>query len=128
MKRMTKKWLMSTKYNKDDKSGQILVFWDEATGDLIEVPYKEDHYPYFYTKLTEQQIMNIEAARTNRYVIKDEGKLKWDRRKVVKCEQVKMIHPRTRETMLLTKVYVTKPSYVTNKNDGNGLSQLIAAN
>jgi len=122
-----KKWLIATRYSKErNKSGQILVFWDDQTGELIEIPYKEEHKPYFYTRLTEEQILKIAAVKEYGYAKEDEkGNISWNRKKVIGCERVDKIHPRTRKKMQVTKVIVQHPNYVTDKETKRGLSQLI---
>lgn len=117
---------MSTMYPKEkSKSGQILRFFDDETGKIIEKPYEEDHLPFFYTTLTEKQIMNIFQVQTDKYTLMVNGKPTWNSAKVVDCKRIELTHPRTRQPIKLTKVIVTKPHYVTNTKEGNGLSQLI---
>jgi len=119
-------WIISTKYSKEgSKTGQILVFWNDETGEIIEKPYGLNHNPYFYTKLTEEQLLKIEKLEEYGYTIKINDKIEWNNNKVVKCEEVYKIHPRTRKNIKLTKVIVKKPEYVTNTTEKNGLSQLI---
>jgi DNA polymerase I len=110
-----------------NKSGQILRFFDDETGKIIDVPYKEEHRPFFYTTLTPSQIMQIEKVQQLKFVVHDkDGKLTWNRSMVVSANRIDIIHPRSREKIKVTKVVTTKPQHVTNNKWKNGLSQLIA--
>jgi len=120
-------WLISTKYNKEgSRTGQVLIFWNDETGKLTEIPHGKSHRPYFYTRLKESQLLNIEKVRECGYVkLNERGEPYWNNKKVIGCEEVDKIHPRTRKKMKVTKVIVTQPRYVTDRDTGTGLSQLL---
>jgi len=112
-------WLMSTKYNKSEKYGQILVFLKDDGG--IEEIYLKKVLPYFYTELNEDEIKTEHFLREEYWDFKNDC---WDKKKVHSFKEIYKINPITRERTKLTKVSVTSPFYVTNRK-GTGMSQYL---
>jgi len=112
-------WLLSTKYNKKETYGQTLVFLKDD-GEMEEI-YMKEVYPYFYTDLTEEELIAENLLKEQYW---DFDKNCWRDDRIVSLERVKRINPMTRETIELTKINTTSPNCISN-NKGTGLSQFL---
>jgi len=112
-------WLLSTKYSKEESYGQILVFLTEE-GEIWE-KYVRDVYPYFYTYLKPQELLTIPEVLKHYF---DPRRRDWDRTKVANIEVVTIKNPINHRLEKITKIELTSPLFVTNKQ-GTGFSQLL---
>jgi len=115
--------LLSTKYIKNDY-GQRLTFLTEK-GEIWETEVK-DIYPYIYTDLKEEDLINLPRVNPLYYTIDDRGIGRWNN-KVRKIERVKVKHPITHRLIELTKISVSS-SYFIKNNDYTGLAQILPKN
>jgi len=118
------KWvLMSTEHIPEVSNGMDLIFLSEESGDMKRIR-KLGLYPFFYTYMTEEEMLNDPYVQEIFLKKKNDDEYTW-KKNILSVERVEMKHPITLKITEVSKVTANTVWDLYNTRDGTGLANII---